>query len=368
LVGGLPFCRYSFSPKQPKSAKVGGAGLYACFYRKKLVYIGKYLGVRNNCRAGDIVSMRWVKHVGTFTTQARNLGFSKKALSDIEESISNGGGAELKIPEEVIDGFQVARRRVLQRKTGCMTTFQRFLVSVDVWQNAKDPGVPDLSDFEFVYSRIEDDMPTERVRELVSSAENHALERAHPPGNTISRRRPTPLPDLSDIAVFFEAALSATFSTETYDLQPVQDTTHSNETPPESVEPEEDMTRFEASIEEAPIFSQKFVENIQAHFADVEDADIEFTNTPDMRVRKLLPHTGLGFRNCMRFEWQPTKKRFLMYSRLSNHDLKSFGLSLDRTRTSDKLPNVTFLYEQLLRESESSLFEAVSKAHSAFEL
>ena len=128
------------------------------------------------------------------------------------------------------------------------------------------------------------------------------------------------------------------------------------------------MTRFEASIEGAPIFAQEFVENIQAHFVDVEDADIEFTNTPDMRVRKLFPHTGLGFRNCMRFEWQPRKKRFLMYSRLSDHNLKSFGLSLDRIRTSGKLPNVTFLYEPLLRESKSSVFEAVSKAHYAFEL
>ena len=128
------------------------------------------------------------------------------------------------------------------------------------------------------------------------------------------------------------------------------------------------MTRFEISIEDAPTFSQKFVEKVQAHFIDVKDADIKFTNTPDMRVRKLFPQTGLGFRNSMRFEWQPQKERFVMYTQLSDYKLKSFGLSLDRTGQSGILPNATFLHEQTLREDMNSVFEAISHAFFIFEL
>ena len=108
------------------------------------------------------------------------------------------------------------------------------------------------------------------------------------------------------------------------------------------------MTRFEISIEDAPTFSQKFVEKVQVHFIDVKDADIEFTNTPDMRVRKLFPQTGLGFRNSMRFEWQPQKERFIMYTQLSDYKLKSFGLSLDQAKLTKVMAANQGLYNGFL--------------------
>jgi hypothetical protein len=368
LVGGLSFCRYVFSSKASQNSEFGGAGLYACFYRKKLIYIGKYQGDRGNFRFGNVITMRWAKHLGTFTMQARDLGFSKKALTEILEAVACNGTSQGKVPQVIADGFLAANQQVLQRETGCMTTFQRFLVSIDVWSNAARPGdVPDLSDFHFVYARIDGDIQTEEARKIVSSAEKYSLERAHPRGNSIYNRTLTSAPISSEIQSFFEEALMASASKKFLKSETYDDILDASEVQVGDIEPEENMTRFEVLNEEAPIFSQKFVEEIKAHFNDVEGADIEFTNTPDMRVRKLYPHTARGFRNCLRFEWQPTKRRFLMYSQLSDSTLQSFGLDADRIRKSDVLFNVTFLSEQKLLENMSTVVEAISHAVNIFE-
>jgi len=366
LSGGLPFCRYFFSSKISKNVNFGGAGLYACFYRGKLVYIGKYQGTKDDFSAGDIVKMRWSKHIGTFTMQARSLGFSKKALSNVLKAVTTSAYANVKIPEEVRKGFLVANHQMLQRETGCMTTFQRFLVAMEVWHRAKQPnGPPNLNDFDFLYSRIEGEFMTKQVREIVTSAENYALERVHPLGNTIANRNLTASLDQSEVEKLFAKALSSQISdavshpanSERIDVFSVNLTKH--------MEPEEDMTLFEQSLESAPEFTRDFVEQVQISFNNVHDADIEFTNTPDMRIRKLLPNTSRGFRNCMRFTWQSSNKRFLMYSRLSDFELKSFGLSLDRI-VSDTLPHITFVSDQLVKEHMNSIIAAMSKAHSSF--
>ena len=366
LSGGLPFCRYFFSSKISKNVNFGGAGLYACFYHGKLVYIGKYQGTKDDFSAGDIVKMRWSKHIGTFTMQARSLGFSKKALSNVLKAVNTGEYANVKIPQEVRDGFSVANQQMLQRETGCMTTFQRFLVAMEVWHGAKQPGKPpNLNDFEFIYSRIEGAISTKQVRNMVTLAENYALEHVHPPGNTIASRNLTANLDQSEVETLFEKALLSQVSeailhpanSERTAVSLINSTIH--------MEPEENMTLFEQSLEGAPEFTRDFVEQVQINFSNVQDADVEFTNTPDMRIRKLLPNTALGFRNCMRFTWQTSNKRFLMYSRLSDFELKSFGLSLDRI-VSDTLPHITFISEQLVKEHMNSLIAAMSKAHSSF--
>lgn len=69
------------------------------------------------------------------------------------EAVITGEYANLKIPEEVRKGFLVSNYHMLQRETGGMTTFQRFLVALEVWHGAKQPGgPPNLNDFDFVYS------------------------------------------------------------------------------------------------------------------------------------------------------------------------------------------------------------------------
>ncbi|MDG1431403.1 MAG: hypothetical protein P8Q23_07530, partial [Paracoccaceae bacterium] len=151
-----------------------------------MIYIGKYQGTEKDWRLGDIVSIRWIKHIGTFTMQARNLGFSNRALSQIQAELSQTNSRELHVPEGIVDGFQTANSNVLQRDAGCMGSFQRFKVAVDVWNQAEDLCEPNLNDFLFVYARIEGDFSNSKARELVSAAETHALDRVHPLGNKIA--------------------------------------------------------------------------------------------------------------------------------------------------------------------------------------
>ena len=368
LDGGLPFCRYIFSPKSFKNSDFGGAGLYACFYRKNLIYIGKYQGVKDNFSFGDIVAMRWVKHLGTFTMKAKNLGFSKVALANVMEAVTGLTKADLKIPQQIIDSFIAANRQVLQRETGCMTTYQRFLVAINVWRDVKDPaGIPELGDFDFIYSRIAGQITTELAREIVSSAENYVLERIHPPGNSIANRSFTLLPNPWQIEEFFEEALASITTYDTIKIQGLKNTLNAAQKVTGNLESEEITTSFGVAIEDSPAFARQFVERVQAYFIDVEGADIEFTNTPDMRVRKIYPQIKRGFRNCVRFEWQSSKKRFLMYTKLSDHQLNTFGLHLDRSSHSDVLPSVTFLYEETIRENMKFILSAMSHAFLIFE-
>lgn len=300
-------------------------------------------------------------------TCATRRSHSKKALSTVLEAVITGEYADLKIPEEVRKGFLVSNYHMLQRETGGMTTFQRFLVALEVWHGAKQPGgPPNLNDFDFVYSRIEGDISTVQAREIVTSAENHTLERVHPPGNTITNRNLTANSDLSEVEKLFEKALMSQVSGPILHSDNSEKIAASSKNSTNYLEPEEDMTLFEQSLEEAPEFTRAFVEQVQIHFSSVQDADVEFTNTPDMRIRKLLPNTTRGFRNCMRFTWQSSNNRFLMYSRLSDIELKSFGLSLNRIG-SDTLPNITFIGDELVKEHINSIIAAISTAHSSFD-
>lgn len=376
LAGGLPFCRYSFSSLARKDGRIGGAGLYACFHRNNLVYIGKYRGVSNDWRSGDIVSLRWVKHVSTFTMLARNLGFSNRAFLDIERAISQCGTFKANIPKMVIDGFQSADPAVLQRETGCMTTFQRFKVAIDVWNQAEGTLEPNLDEYKFIYARINGEFSNSEARDLVSAAEKRALEIAHPLGNTIPDRRAMELPDPLGVADLFEETLkSSSLSTSIYfsNYRPYRKgnppTTSTLEPEVNISEPEENMSDFQKRIEDAPDFAQDFVSELQFCLADLADADIEFTDTPDMRVRKLSGKVSLGFRNCVRFEWQPRNQRVLMYSSLSSHQLENHGLLIDKSVSNKgELSNITYLTKETLINKCKSILKAVLFAHSIFKI
>ncbi|MDG2453864.1 MAG: hypothetical protein P8M63_13690 [Paracoccaceae bacterium] len=370
LLGGLPFCRYSFSSLIPKKERIGGAGLYACFHKEKLIYIGKYRGMEKDWRLGDIVSLRWIKHIGTFTMQARNLGFSKRALSQIQAAVSQTNSLELHVPKGIIDGFETANSNVLQRETGCMTTFQRFKVAVDVWNQAEDLCEPNLNDFKFVYARIEGDFSNSKARELVSAAETHALDRVHPLGNSISGRRDTELPDRRGVEKLFEEVLGASNHIECTGFSENYSSNKINLSKQVSQEPEENSSKFERVMQGAPEFAQEFFDELKSRFEDLNDGEIEFTNTGntgDMRVRKWTGEVKLHPRNCVRFVWQTRNKRFLMHSQLSDPDLRKFDLSVDK-ESSDRLGNVTFLTEERLTGSLTVVLEAILHAHKVFKI
>ena len=371
LLGGLPFCKYSFSSLISKKERIGGAGLYACFHKEKLIYIGKYRGTEKDWRLGDIVSLRWIKHIGTFTMQARNLGFSKRALSQIQAAVSQTNSCELHVPEGIVNGFETANSNVLQRNAGCMTTFQRFKVAVDVWNQAEDLCEPNLNDFKFVYARIEGDFSTPEARELVSAAETHALDNVHPLGNTISGRRDTELPDRRGVEKLFKEVLGASNHIECTGFSENYSSNKINLSNQVSQEPEEKSSKFERVMQGAPEFAQDFFEELKSRFENFRGGEIEFTSTGrtgDMRVRKWTSEVKLHPRNCVRFVWQTRYKRFLMHSQLSKTDLGKFDLLVDKSLRKDPLYNVTFLTEERLTNSRTKILDAIVHAHKVFKI
>ncbi len=60
-----------------------GPGIYLLFYEGRLIYIGKFLGVRNAPFSGDVTSQRWWAHIGTITMRGHRVSFPKGSLARI---------------------------------------------------------------------------------------------------------------------------------------------------------------------------------------------------------------------------------------------------------------------------------------------
>ena len=201
LPGSLPFADSNFRATESGPNFVG-AGLYACFFGERLIYIGKYLGKRQDWQQGNVIEMRWIKHVGTFTMRARNLGFSAVAYDAITEHCAQQGTA---VPEAIRDAFRQADCNVLQRETGCMTTYRRFLVASRI--HAEKDGLASPTDFSFLYTRMEASSRIPQLRERVSAAEVEIFQKIHPQGNTIRNAFSPAQLNQSQIRTLFEETL-----------------------------------------------------------------------------------------------------------------------------------------------------------------
>ena len=285
IQGSLPFADCAFHATESGPDFVG-AGLYACFYQNQLIYVGKYLGMRGAWRRGNVIAMRWVKHIGTFTMRARHLGFSDAAYDAVvahyQQSRTEAGDA-------LQNGFLSADRCVLVRETGCMTTFRRFLVASRI--HAETGGEASLEDFSFLYTRVDADGTTPELRERVSAAEAKLLQRVHPEGNTFSHDGPRAKFDQSEVERLMEVALG---SSET--APPVSSTPASQGTKralpiipaePEPTEPEDTGAemRFLDQIEDAPEPVQDFVQHLIERVAETLNAEVNYTNNSESLTR-----------------------------------------------------------------------------------
>jgi hypothetical protein len=355
LQGALPIADMVFR-HSVKQKDFGGAGLYAVFFDSRLLYIGKFLGRRSDFLSGNVVEARWTKHLGTFTMRARDIGFSARAFSEIAVYLEK---AKADVPDAILQGFRQAKRELICRETGCMSTFSRFLVASSLW--AETSGQPKLDMFQFVYTKVGTDLPTEDVREIVSAAEARVLGSIHPPGNTISRRRNTTLLSAVELKERFEQTLLVLGTGEHRALHGQQ--TESKFINPDLNEPEEAgaASIFVEQLASAPDAIRKFVSALIRAFEIVDDGDIEYTKSPDMRIRR-IGQFPRGFLNVATFDWQKNSKRLLLRTLMSDADLARFGLRIDR-RGSKRLAHETFLSVGFL---ENHLDEAINALMFAY--
>lgn len=308
----------------PRRPEFGGAGLYACTRRGRLLYIGKFLGTEKNHKAGSVVGMRWVKHLGTLTMRVRNLGFSRKSLSEIAAHPSPED-----VPRALAYGLAIARPERLARPTGCMTTYSRFQVASRIW--AETDGDPQLEAYNFIYARVVTEASTAWVRERVSTAEDLALSLIHPPVNSLSVRNGEAFPDEAAIGPRLQAFLE-----ESLRDAPSPEMTGTR-TPPARrsrlvrLEPEETdiASGFEERLALAPDRFQSAIESLVDWVAGNRDLDVYYTKMehPDLRIR-LLTSGGIGYTNLVRIKWQPSLRKFQLGTKLSSEALQAIGLDL----------------------------------------
>ena len=357
LQNALPFADTIFKGKA-KHHNFGGAGLYAAYFDDQLIYIGKFMGRKGNWAGGNVVEARWTKHIGTFSMRARHIGFSARAFAEITRHIE---ASESGIPAELADGVRNAKKELLCRETGCMSTFSRFRVASDIWRLTN--GEVDLGRFNFIYSKLQGDWSTEPVRALVSAAETDVLRRHHPPGNTIARRVVAALPSAEQLAEIFESSLAdlSTNAGEPSLAKPYRSIVEERA----QIEPEEtgSALRFEEKIAGAPLEVRQFVDALHSAIAGIGNADVEYTNVPDLRIRR-LDGSRRGFINVATIEWQKQKQRILLKTLLNETELLKFGLRLNR-RGSSVLAHESFLDVEFLRQHQDQAVNAILHAHNS---
>lgn len=297
LLGGLSFADRSFRPSS-RSASFGGAGLYACYHKDQLFYIGKYLGKKKDWRAGNVIDLRWTKHIGTLTMRARSLGFSRKALREIEEHLAS----ERDIPDPIKEGFLSAERGVLQRETGCMTTFNRFRSAAALWAQRPDQLGPNLEDFRFLYVRQNGDFSLESVRKIISEAESLVLSIIQPPANTLKYRNSDRLPAINELAAVFEQKIDQASQTVMGSVSP-QPTKTKSATPKEPKQKNEEKEQVADLFKERlEPWQQNLIEKIEEHLdKNRNDAEINFKRSDGVAIRRLKVR-GRKFINAVTIE------------------------------------------------------------------
>lgn len=357
LFGMLPFSSYVFKNKRKEKDNFGGAGLYACFYRNHLIYVGKYLGTTNDFRSGNIISLRWVKHIGTFTMMARNLSFTKKAMRQIIQGLESGADT---IPQPIRDAFPATSFKMITRDRSCVSSYARFDVATRIWCELGQPSLDWLKEFNFIYTKIDTDLPCAEVRVFISRAEDIAVSKLRPPGNSIKDRDWNTY-SRDDVLEVFTDSLSCSYKNKIDTaITPTDESLLKVDSEPEE---ESNSMKFEEMIEISPQFAKEFIEKVKQEFTSVDDASIEYTKRPDMRVRKITGELDRGFINAATIRWQSRNKRFLLGTALSLGEVERFGLNAFTEKSEKILPSVVSLDESIINELLSNVLDLLKYAH-----
>ena len=125
--------------------------------------------------------------------------------------------------------------------------------------------------------------------------------------------------------------------------------THNNEPPV-----------FLAKLPAHPHFSVKFVESVSKHFEGIDNVSINYTDTPDMRLRKHT-NSGRGFINAATIKWQSRRERFLISTALKVHEFKQFNLYLDHIQN-NCLPSILIVDSTLFNKQQADILKLLEYA------
>lgn len=335
------------SSKQLKVTLARGPGVYAIYYLNELIYVGKFLGTRENVYGGDVCATRWAKHMSTLTLRDRRVSFSSKAVRSMQLS------SFLAPPFlEIIDASQ---QQVILDPRGRVSSLNRAIFASENWTTfSKLVMADELAGFKIIYTQAEV-MPSlshAHLRCAVGLAEKKLIGQYRPRCNAEIKAGTAGQISIEDIARTLEAVLAESLDTcknlQILDLSlkalegtnsprstELQHHLHGgNHDVVPSILSDIDIPDDECDCEEQ--FFEKIagnqsalsaVESVCNSFSDVTDAYVQFTctNGGDLRIRSTAG--SRVFFNVATLAWQPKIGQFKSEIFLPFQDCLDLGAS-----------------------------------------
>jgi len=331
---------------------IGGAGLYAIFYKGSLIYIGKFLGTRVDWKKGSILDSRWMKHLKALTLLGREVSFSKKSWSSVQAAINSSGDHGCKEVATLRSNIRGSDGDLMITDMGCRVSFEKYAFAEEIRIERGDPAEA-LGDLDFLYLRYSGSKDTPSVRERVSAAENEAIKKFRPRCNVLKG---------SEAPV--EAGKAEVESTITQLMAKYMEDsrTITAVAPDDDGEREDELPQFEEKLAVGPESFQRLIRALEGFVGDREDAILVYTDTNggDLRVRKYKPG-GLGFVNVATLTLRLTKKKLVLRTNLPANVYARIGLAIDHV-VNDRLGNETFLQGDLNESDSDKVLELIRRA------
>ena len=255
-----------------------GPGIYAIFFEDKLIYIGKFLGEKENAFSGDIRDERWRKHLGTITLRDRNISFSSQAVLDVIQN------SKLP-PSNDINWSSKNLKALLIRDRSRVSTPNRFRFGSKIGWYGDDAVIDTkkLNKFKFLYTAINSQIAKNSeiglIRSFVSSVETELVKTFKPLCNSTPQAKEIESYGIKEV----EQAVNKKL--ENFAVQN------------DSIEPEDDYfntvrNNFLALLERNSDYAAKqgveLIHKICNQYGYREDLEIHFkkgTSGPQLRIR-----------------------------------------------------------------------------------
>lgn len=190
---GVEFLNWKIEKSEATKAsgmvdRVSGAGLYALCFDDRLVYLGSFLGVKNQTGFGNgnVAQSRWWTHVASISGRGHRVNVAKRTTNALE--------AEFGGDHPMVAGLVNARQPTIHQGAGCLAPLRRLRFAARHWDDfGSDNVTPDsvLNRFTFLYARVSPDHShrgNDAKRKAITAAEDTLIEALSPVCNSISVR------------------------------------------------------------------------------------------------------------------------------------------------------------------------------------
>lgn len=131
-----------FNVKKDHGFNKNGIGLYSIFYKGKIIYLGKYLGDNRDPSKGDVLAVRWKKHLQTLSFRGRNVSLSKRPLLDLLNTYPR---------HSLVKDLSASDLKVITCPDGNVSSINRVRFAMDNWKDFKNFS---LENFSFLYIQV----------------------------------------------------------------------------------------------------------------------------------------------------------------------------------------------------------------------